>query len=259
MSLEPVIAQEQEYLKNLVGRIATLRPNVLLVQRNVSGLALDLLDKAGITVVYNIKESVLAAVARVTQTTIIKSVDKLAIDPSHLGQCDSFEVKTFVNAGIRKTYIYLSGCQSDLGCTIVLRGANTDVLCKIKRITEFMCYVAYNLKLETNLMRDEFVSIPSMTQDQVQAPASESILKENSKASGIDGDQGKATDVEDALAQLTDQAPSPYEKMEQEARSKILSVSPFVVFMQPYMLTQLRDSERRLTTFKTPTRSVCSG
>ena len=44
MSLDPVIAQEREYLRNLVGRIAALQPHVLLVQKNVSGVALQLLE-----------------------------------------------------------------------------------------------------------------------------------------------------------------------------------------------------------------------
>ncbi|KAG9787767.1 hypothetical protein KCU95_g7646, partial [Aureobasidium melanogenum] len=161
MSLEPVIAQEREYLRNLVGRIVALKPQILLVQRNVSGLALNMLQEAGITVVYNIKESVLAAVARMTQTVLIKSIDKLSIDPSGLGQCSNFDVKTYVHANIKKTFIWISGCQPDLGCTIVLRGAEMETLRQIKRITEFMCYVVYNLKLETCLMRDEFVLIPS--------------------------------------------------------------------------------------------------
>ncbi|KAG9878843.1 hypothetical protein KCV05_g21320, partial [Aureobasidium melanogenum] len=161
MSLEPVIAQEREYLRNLVGRIVALKPQILLVQRNVSGLALNMLQEAGITVVYNIKESVLAAVARMTQTVLIKSIDKLSIDPSGLGQCSNFDVKTYVHGNIKKTFIWISGCQPDLGCTIVLRGAEMETLRQIKRITEFMCYVVYNLKLETCLMRDEFVLIPS--------------------------------------------------------------------------------------------------
>ncbi|KAK3047335.1 Mitochondrial distribution and morphology protein 12 [Extremus antarcticus] len=251
MSLEPVIAQEQEYLRNLVGRIAALKPSVLLVQRNVSGLAIDLLEKAGITVAYNIKDSVLAAVARMTQTTMIKSVDKLAIDPSHLGQCESFEIKTFVHDGARKTYIYLSGCQPDLGCTIVLRGADTKLLRRIKRITEFMAYVAYNLKLETNLLRDEFVSIPTTTGDQLEAPDAPRLVKENSGQMeiGMGFDHGESL-LDPSIQHMTGNQPSKYELMEKECRSKILSASPFVIFMQPYMLTQLRDSERRLSAYK---------
>ncbi|KAK5126571.1 hypothetical protein LTR85_009505 [Meristemomyces frigidus] len=240
MSLEPVIAQEREYLHNLVGRIAALKPQLLLVQRNVSGLALRLLDEAGITVAFNIKESVLAAVARVTQTTMIKSVDKLAIDPSHLGQCENFEVKTYMSQGVRKTYIYLSGCHAELGCTIVLRGGDTKTLRKIKRITEFMCYVVYNLKLETTLMRDEFVSIPSATSQQLAAHDRHDRFHDTS--SELVPHLVKAqSDIE---------TPSKYEKLEERCRSRILSASPFVVFMQPYLLSQLREQEVKLATYK---------
>ena len=241
MSLEPVIAQEREYLNNLVGRIAALKPQVLLVQRNVSGLALRLLEQAGIAVAFNIKESVLAAVARVTQSPMIKSVDKLAIDPSHLGRCGSFEVKTYVSSGARKTYIYLSGCMPELGCTIVLRGADTKLLRQIKRITEFMCYVVYNLKLESTLLRDEFVSLPSATPDQLTAH---------------DGPHHRihkplsATMPHLVKAQSDDDSPSKYEEFEEWTRSRILSASPFVVFMQPWILTQLREQETKLATYK---------
>ncbi|KAI4719314.1 hypothetical protein E4T48_04435 [Aureobasidium sp. EXF-10727] len=186
MSLEPVIAQEREYLRNLVGRIVALKPHILLVQRNVSGLALNMLQEAGVTVVYNIKESVLAAVARMTQTVLIKSIDKLSIDPSGLGQCSNFDVKTYVHGKIRKTFIWISGCQPELGCTIVLRGAEMETLRQIKRITEFMCYVVYNLKLETCLMRDEFVLIPS------------SISTTKSTPPNIDTSSAKAVDVANA-------------------------------------------------------------
>nr|OQO31040.1 hypothetical protein B0A51_03746 [Rachicladosporium sp. CCFEE 5018] len=241
MSLEPVIAQEREYLHVLVGRIAALHPQLLLVQRNVSGLALELLEKAGITVAFNIKESVLAAVARMTQTTMIRSVDKLAINPSHLGRCESFDVKTYVHQGLRKSYIVLSGCSPDLGCTIVLRGADIKVLRTVKRIAEFMCFVVYNLKLETYLMRDQFVSVPATRPQQL----------EDANRAGIGhaaDDQIKhITNGHDlSEAQADDSVPSKYGKIEQETRSRILSASPFVVFMQPIMLTQLRDHEAKL-------------
>jgi 1-phosphatidylinositol-3-phosphate 5-kinase len=239
MSLDPVIAQEREYLRNLVGRIAALQPHVLLVQKNVSGVALQLLEEAGITVAFNIKESVLAAVGRVTQTTMIKSVDKLAIDPSHLGQCSSFDVKTYVNQGHRKTYIVLSGCIPDLGCTIVLRGGDTTVLRTIKRITEFMCYVVYNLKLETNLMRDEFVSTPASRPD----PSQVQDRPEKAQAGADSSNDPPFVDVEGEV-------PSKYGRVESETRRRILSASPFVIFMQPHMLTQLCDQERKLATFK---------
>ncbi|KAF3034640.1 1-phosphatidylinositol-3-phosphate 5-kinase [Didymella keratinophila] len=246
MSLEPVIAQEREYLRNLVSRIAALRPHVLFVQRNVSGLALEFLDEEGIAVVYNVKPTVLNAIARCTQSRMISSVDKLAIDPAHLGRCGSFDVRTYVHRNVKKTYIYLSGCQKDLGCTIILRGAENHDLVKLKRVTEFMSYVVYNLRLETCLMRDEFVDTPT-----------ESVVDPHAI-----GDDEHTDNINDAIASAAgidthsdssptrDAAPSYYSDLVENHRTKILSSSPFVKFMQPYLLEQARQYERKLGTLR---------
>ncbi|KAF7552450.1 hypothetical protein G7Z17_g4324 [Cylindrodendrum hubeiense] len=80
-----------------------------------------------------------------------------------VGRCSAFEVRTFVNndyPGRKKSYIFLSGCTPELGCTITMRGANTMILAKIKHIMEFMVYVVYNLKLESSLLRDESIEAP---------------------------------------------------------------------------------------------------
>ncbi|KAF9699202.1 hypothetical protein EKO04_003157 [Ascochyta lentis] len=243
MSLEPVIAQEREYLRNLVSRIAALRPHVLLVQRNVSGLALEFLDQEGIAVVYNVKPTVLNAVARCTQSRMISSVDKLAIDPSHLGNCGSFDVRTYVHKNTKKTYIYLSGCQKDLGCTIILRGAENDDLVKLKRVTEFMSYVVYNLRLETCLMRDEFVDTP--TESVVDPHA----LADGEHTQNINDAIANAAGIEvhsDDTQSAGDAAPSYYSDLVENHRTKVLSSSPFVKFMQPYLLEQARQYERKL-------------
>ncbi|KAF2729504.1 hypothetical protein EJ04DRAFT_580581 [Polyplosphaeria fusca] len=265
MSLEPVIAQEREYLRNLVTRIAALRPHVLLVQRNVSGLALEFLEQEGIVVVQNVKPTVLNAVARCTQSRMVSSVDKLAIDPSLLGYCESFDVKTHqFNKRHKRTYIYLSGCPKELGCTIVLRGAQSDLI-KLKRITEFLCYVVYNLKLETCLMRDEFVLIPADVNGGTLAPkegcnqcdSNETNASQNNSPTTEEKD--KSPDSGKAGSQSTlpsntgeihvpHDAPAPvyYSEMVEKHRTKILSASPFVKFMQPYLLVQAREYESLL-------------
>lgn len=248
MSLDPVIAQEREYLRNLVSRIAALEPHVLLVQRNVAGLALEFLEKERIAVVYNVKPSVLNAVARCTNSRMISSVDKLAIEPSHLGYCGSFDVKTYVYKNTRKTYIFLSGCQRELGCTIVLRGAENTELVKLKRITEFMSYVVYNLRLETCLMRDEFIDTPT-TPSTGTIESNKEEEKLGTEASNSDG-QCKESSTEEHEhvndAQSGDAAPSYYSEMVENHRTKILSSSPFVKFMQPYLLEQARQYEKKL-------------
>ncbi|KAF2031276.1 hypothetical protein EK21DRAFT_111101 [Setomelanomma holmii] len=256
MSLEPVIAQEREYLRNLVSRIAALQPHVLLVQRNVSGLALEFLEQEGIAVVFNVKAAVLNAVARCTQSRMITSVDKLAIDPAQLGRCRSFDVKTYVHNKIKKSYVFLSGCEPDLGCTIVLRGAENEELVKLKRVTEFMSYVVYNLRLETCLMRDEFVDTPTTSSTGTLASsqgednqAKEVETKSPDPATAVKTDRvdapGSGLDVHP-----DDAAPSYYSDMVEDHRTKILSSSPFVKFMQPYLLEQARKFERQLSHLK---------
>lgn len=160
MSLQPVIEQEKEFLRVVVQRITNLRPQVLLAEKGVSGVALQYLSDANISVAYNVKHTVIEAVARCAETEIISSLDMLAL-PVHVGKCSAFEVRTFVNndyPGKKKSYIWLAGCQPNLGCTIPLRGANHTTLGRVKYIVEFMIYVVYNLKLESSLLRDEAVA-----------------------------------------------------------------------------------------------------
>ncbi|PSK54312.1 1-phosphatidylinositol 3-phosphate 5-kinase fab1 [Elsinoe australis] len=282
MSLDPILAQEREYLRNLVGRIVALQPQVLLVQRNVSGLALQMLNEAGITVIHCVKESVLAAVARVTKTIMIKTIDKLSMDPSHLGHCDNFDVKTYIHKGVKKTYIFISGCQPNLGCTLVLRGATTETLRQVKRVTEFMCYVVYNLKLETCLMRDEFALIPSNVADvQLKEPkplpglSQDPIPQQNGATKNQERSQSSAASIDGSVISTRDGAippgasqvmdpklhegedscedesiPSHYRDLVKTSQTQLMSSSPFVKFNEPYLLKQALEQERHVDKHK---------
>ncbi|KAI1378551.1 hypothetical protein F4677DRAFT_411187 [Hypoxylon crocopeplum] len=195
MSLQPVIEQEREFLRQLVNRIVALRPQLLLAEKSVSGLALQFLSDAKISVAYNVKPSVLSAVSRCLETEVISSVDMLALPPHQFqpGKSTGYEVKTFVNEeipGRKKTYICLSSDQEELGCTIALRGASTHTLAKLKRITEFMVYVVYNLKLESCLMRDSYLQLPTsedLSRDPSQA-TDPSLISLSTKTSNTDDD-----------------------------------------------------------------------
>ena len=291
MSIDPIIRQEREYLQNVVNRIAALRPQLLLVERNVSGLALEFLARANIATAYNVKASVLEAVSRCCQTRIISSMDKLAVKPAQAGKCASFYLKTYVNEKRKKTYMFLSGCAKELGCTLVLRGDSDSVLAKMKRITEFMIYVVYNLKLETCLMRDEFAAIPSSLEIGSMAPgkdptrgpfqalvfgsSQDAADAENLLNANVQSDsshQERRASVVGALQNQTppipgtkgafpalpeedsvpEDIPMPtfYTDMVEEHKTKILSASPFVKFMQPYLLMRAREQERRLAYLK---------
>lgn len=185
MSLQPVIEQEKEFLRVVVQRISKLHPHLLLAEKSVSGVALQYLSEANIAVAYNVKHTVIEAVSRCAETEIISSLDMLAL-PVKVGRCMGFEVRTFVNndhPGRKKSYIYLSGCKPELGCTIVIRGAKQSVLARVKHIVEFMVYVVYNLKLESSLLRDESIDPPESASNSlsnsIQA-LSESLKSTNS-------------------------------------------------------------------------------
>ncbi|KAI1647622.1 uncharacterized protein F4817DRAFT_336375 [Daldinia loculata] len=308
MSLQPVIEQEREFLKQLVNRIIALRPQLLLAEKSVSGLALQFLSDANISVAYNVKPSVLSAVSRCLETEIISSVDMLALPPHQFqtGKSTGYEVKTFVNEDIpgrKKTYIFLSSYLEDLGCTIALRGASTPILAKLKHITEFMVYVVYNLKLESCLMRDSFIQIPTdedisrdstqntdISQPSLTTKAATddnaqknllSITQDETPSSQEDHSSGKAIEVSPDSNVPQDQLPSTqpasqlislheihsraahdssvpedvpmptfYSDMVAKYQTRILSVSPFVKFAQPYLLMKAREQERKLAHLK---------
>ncbi|KAJ3108078.1 hypothetical protein HDU97_002313 [Phlyctochytrium planicorne] len=170
MSLEPVLAQEREHVKNLTSRIVALDPSIVIVEKTVSRIALEFFLEAGITIVHTVKPSIIEAIARCTGAEIIASMDRLAIQPK-LGSCERFEVRYFDNRlidGGRKTFLYFQGCQKELGCTLILRGGSSFVLNKVKQIVNMLTFVAYNLRLETFLLRDELAMVtnePTKSED----------------------------------------------------------------------------------------------
>lgn len=164
IGFDAMVAQEKEYLGNLVSRVAALRPHLLLVEKTVTRLALDYLNKVGIAVARNVKPSAIQHVARMTQADIISSMDRLVVDPK-LGHCSKFRVQTFEHPlipGKRKTYLRFEGCNRDLGCTIILRGGDLAMLQKVKRVTRFLAFIVRSLKMETFLWKDSVITMPPM-------------------------------------------------------------------------------------------------
>ncbi|ODQ51198.1 hypothetical protein SAICODRAFT_67115 [Saitoella complicata NRRL Y-17804] len=101
-------------------------------------------------------------------------------------------------------------------------------LSKLKIITEFIAFVVYNLKLETCLMRDEFALIPT-------APPSR---------------ETSATTVTISIDENIGDLPlssKPLDDTLDTYKKKILSASPFVKFLPPYLLSRAHDALRRLS------------
>ncbi|KAI9593810.1 hypothetical protein BDF19DRAFT_446990 [Syncephalis fuscata] len=238
LSLEPVMAQERQYLEKLVHRIAALQPTLVLVQNSV------------ISVAVNVRPSVIDSVVRCTRADVISSIDKLLMEP-RTGTCGRFSVKTFVHDSIpgqRRSYLFFEDCPPELGGTIVLRGGTPQTLQRIKHITSLMVFMVYNLKLETILLQNQSLFISSITTTtctttdtrppSIAAKEDEQIEKEEAV------EEEKQLDPElDLIVSRFDEALKPY-------RETILSLSPFVHFPPPFLLQRVETCARELMKLK---------
>lgn len=142
VALTPVMAQERDYLRGLVQRIAAQRPHIVLASSPVSRIALEGLLAANIAVARSVKATALGAIMRSTQAEDISSMDRLALEPK-LGRCTTLRLTTFDHELIpsrRKTLMRFEGCHKEFGCTLVLRGGDLATLRKVKEVADFMVY-----------------------------------------------------------------------------------------------------------------------
>lgn len=250
LSIAPVISQEREHIRKLVNRIIALKPSLLLVKSTVSRLALEFLLEANITVIHNVKHSVIEAVARCTQASIVTSVDKLQQGLS-FGRCGSFEIRTVMHEWItnrRKTFLIFDDCSPELGGTIVLRGEKNEILRVIKRLIDFMVFVVNNLKLETSLLLDSFAKNRSALDNEHFDERTQSPLITNTPKSSIHCNENIQTTIvgdndDDDGQTVNNQYITDLLKLYQ---TTILSVSQFVVFPPPYLLVALKETEDKL-------------
>ncbi|KIY35686.1 1-phosphatidylinositol-3-phosphate 5-kinase [Cryptococcus gattii E566] len=157
MSLDPILAQEKDYLRLLTKRIIDARPHIVLAQSSVSRIALDYLLEANIALARSVKASAIQQVARCTQADVVASMDRLVLEP-RMGRCGEFRIQSFDHElipGRRKTLMRFEGASREQGCTIILRGADLPTLSKVKVITDFMALVAYHLRNEMIMYNDE--------------------------------------------------------------------------------------------------------
>lgn len=185
VSLEPLMAQEKNYLKHLTKRVTDLRPHVVLVEKTVSRLALDFLLEAKVAVARGVKPSAIQQVARCTQADIIASMDRLALEPK-LGRCAELKIQTFEHAlipGFRKTYMRFEGCHEEFGCSLIVRGADLSTLVKVKAITDFMVLAVMNLKMEMAVYYDEQNILPPDANQAALQAHSDDIRRSEIKSS----------------------------------------------------------------------------
>ncbi|CAH8605197.1 unnamed protein product [Dicrocoelium dendriticum] len=191
--LESQIMQEEEYLSNCVSRLLCFHPNLLIVGDTVSHTAQMMLVKAGITVLCNVKRSVLLRIARVTGADIIESVDRLISEvptksssvarvAPQLGYSQHFEVKPVrLSHGGVKFLSYIKNLQNADAfasadkisapsgtpryttgeATVILRGPDLAALKRAKRCFLFALCACSNMRMEMQYALSAFMYRPS--------------------------------------------------------------------------------------------------
>ncbi|CAL5037942.1 unnamed protein product [Urochloa decumbens] len=169
-SINSILEQEKEYLKNAVAKIEAQHPHVLLVEKSIPLDAQQLLAK-DISLVLNVKRSLLERISRCTGAQIAPSVEN--ITSTMVGHCQTFWIERVTecssprmsNKKTVKTLMFFDGCPRRLGCTILLRGKSYEELKRVKLAVQFALFAAYHLSLETSYLADEGATLPKVPSD----------------------------------------------------------------------------------------------
>lgn len=160
-TIETLLLQERESLTKAIDRIRSLNPNVILVHKNVSGIAQDMLRKYDITLVIDVKLSVLKRLSRCLQCDIVQSIGS-NIGRPQLGICEKFFIRNFTNeTGLIKTLMFTETKSNPRGCSVLLRGGSYNELVRVKHVASFLLFARYNWRLELSFLLNEFARPPS--------------------------------------------------------------------------------------------------
>ncbi|CAN4119531.1 unnamed protein product [Withania somnifera] len=198
-SFEESVQQEKDSIKSILDMIERYQPNVVLVENAVSRDIQESILKKGVTLVFDMKQHRLEKVARCTGSL---STDIL-VGPK-LRQCDSFHFEKFVeehsasgDAGKKpsKTLMFIEGCPTRLGCTILLMGSNSDELKKVKHVVKDAIIVAYNLILETSFLLDQKAMFSTLPLRQ------ELNLTPSNETASVTDEQGIVSNAEEHVSE----------------------------------------------------------
>ncbi|MCO5604997.1 hypothetical protein L7F22_059172 [Adiantum nelumboides] len=239
-SLQTLLKQETDHISMAVSKIEVHRPNVLLVERAVSRQAQERLLEKGISLVLNVKRSLLERIGRCTGATVAPNVENIPY--ARVGHCEQFYVEKYreehgdAAQGAKastKTLMFFEDCPKPFGCSILLKGGNSAELKKVKRAVKLAVFAAYHLALETSFLVDEGVDLPELC---LKSPLSLALPDRKSKSdmsistvSGYGGSSysnlspGQLISQSDNSCSMSSRANSPLSSPLRESSSKPLT------------------------------------
>lgn len=273
-SLDILMLQEEEHLKNVTERIACLQPDVVLVHKNVARIAQDMLRQRGVTLVLDVKLSVLERLARTLDCDIVTNIDS-NIGRPRLGSCDVFRIRQFVGdvGAESKTLMCFEVAAAPKNHCVLLRGGSEVELAKVKRVASFLSYTRYNWRFELSFLLDVFAVPPLPKEDAFEesqgSKAAEGLATsaqvaherpvmvtkvqlrserrtEDTRSLNIENVQDCSDPLRNTEATMGCgfngelAVETPYDnKFKAALTTSILSISPFMAFPLPYLETEM--------------------
>ena len=167
VSLENLPAQQEEYVKNVLSKLKSFKPDVILSENGIDNGTQDGLHEAKIAVILRVKGRVLERLERLFSTLIISSLDATH-QPPPVSLCHRYSNKSFaLDDSTRRNYIVLEhaeGLQSMRGCTVLLRGGSANELASVKRVLRRMLLLKQSARFEKAFLLTEYCQIDRFQQ-----------------------------------------------------------------------------------------------
>ncbi len=114
--IKKFLEEEEEILKNMVEKIASVGANVVFCQKGIDDVAQHFLAKKGILAVRRVKRSDMEKLAKATGAAIVTNIEDLK--PEDLGEAELVEER---KVGEDKM-VFVEGCKNPRAVTILIRG-----------------------------------------------------------------------------------------------------------------------------------------
>ena len=191
-SLDTLLEQEKDYMVILVQKLLQLKPSILFVHKSVSRQAQELFGQYQVVLIIHTKMELMQRISRQTGAIILPSIEHVTqLGEKCIGKCEEFRLESVPVSAVRpptaivkavdtstqdeslptlmndttdtsppksstkmETYLFLDGCFPSTGCSIYFKGPNKAILRELKQVFRQVLYIAYNVYLETSVLKD---------------------------------------------------------------------------------------------------------
>jgi thermosome len=134
--MQAFLDQEEQMLRDMVGKITSADANVLVCQKGIDDVAQHFLAKAGIIAIRRCTQSNMEKLAKATGAKIIINIDDL--NTNDLGYAQLVEER---KVGEDK-WVFIEGCKNPKAVTILIRGGTEKVIDEADRsLHDALCVV----------------------------------------------------------------------------------------------------------------------